>query len=244
MRRGAEGYNSNLVPMIAVADAQARILAQIGRPTSPEVLPLAQALGRTLAHDVEAPFDVPPADNSAVDGYAVAAADLVADGRARLHVVCDLPAGLVHEGTLAPGETVRIMTGAPMPAGADTVVPRELAEVVGDTVLLSGVPPGANVRARGEDVRAGAVVLQRGRALRPQELGLLASLGFPDVWVHARPRVAMLSTGDEVVEPGLPRKPGQIYDANRFSLAALVVSVGARPIDLGIVPDLRDLLRT
>src|SRR5262245_54721694 len=101
--------------MIAVADARARILSQIVRPTPPEVLPLAHALGRTLAHDVAAPFDVPPADNSAVDGYAVRASDLVPGGRARLHVVCDLPAGSVYEGAIAPGQAVRIMTGAPLP---------------------------------------------------------------------------------------------------------------------------------
>jgi len=230
--------------MIAVADAQARVLAQVVHPTPPEVLPLARALGRTLAHDVRAPFDVPPADNSAVDGYAVRAADLLDPGRARLRVVCDLAAGAFYEGTISPGQALRIMTGAPMPAGADTVVPQELAELDGEEVLLAPVRAGANVRACGEDVRAGAVVLQRGAVLRPEAMGLIASLGFPDVSVHSRPRVALLSTGDEVVEPGLPRKAGQIYDANRFSLHGLVEAAGAAPIDLGIVPDLRDPLRT
>lgn len=230
--------------MISVADARARILAQVARPTSPEVVPVAHGLGRVLARDVEAPFDVPPADNSAVDGYAVRAGDLVPDGRARLRVIRDLAAGSVFDGTIGPGEAVRIMTGAPMPAGADTVVPQELAEREGDGVGLAAVAPGANVRARGEDVRAGAVVLLRGTVLRPQELGLVASLGFSEAWVHARPRVALLSTGDEVVEPGLPRKPGQIYDANRFSLLGLVEATGGAALDLGIVPDARDVLRT
>jgi molybdopterin molybdotransferase len=204
---------------------------------------VAAALGRVLAHDLAAPFDVPPADNSAVDGYAVRAADLSAGGRVRLTVIHDLPAGSVYEGTVGPGQALRIMTGAPMPAGADTVVPQELAEPSGGGVLLGATEAGANVRARGEDVRAGRVVLERGRALRPPELGLLASLGFPDVWVHRRPRVALLSTGDEVVEPGHPRRSGQIYDANRFTLHGLVEAAGATPLDLGIVPDLRDLLR-
>jgi len=229
--------------MIPVADALARILGLVLRPTVPEVVPVARALGRVLAHDVQAPFDVPPADNSAVDGYAVRAADLPPGGRARLTVVHDLPAGSVYEGTVGPGQALRIMTGAPMPAGADTVVPQELAEPSRGAVLLSAIEVGANVRARGEDVRAGCVVLERGRALRPAELGLLASLGFPDVWVHRRPRVALLSTGDEVVEPGRPRRPGQIYDANRFALHGLVEAAGAAPLDLGIVPDIRDVLR-
>jgi molybdopterin molybdotransferase len=135
------------------------------------------------------------------------------------------------------------MTGAPMPQGADTVVPQELSESAGDWVHLRAVEPGANVRARGEDVRTGAVVLQAGAVLRPQELGLLASLGFADIRAHRRPRVALLSTGDEVVEPGHPRRPGQIYDANRFSLGGMVEGAGADPIDLGIVPDVREVVR-
>jgi molybdopterin molybdotransferase len=229
--------------MIPVADGQARILAQVIRPLTPEAVGLTAGLGRVLARDVAAPFDVPPADNSAVDGYAIRAADLVAGGRARLRVVSDLAAGSTFEGALASGDALRIMTGAPMPAGADTVVPQELAERENGDVRLNAVAAGANVRARGEDVRAGAVVLRAGTVLRPQELGLLASLGQGDAWVHARPRVALLSTGDEVVEPGLPRKPGQIYDANRFSLHGLVEAAGAVSVDFGIVPDVRDVLR-
>ncbi|MGH7268768.1 MAG: molybdopterin molybdotransferase MoeA [Candidatus Rokuibacteriota bacterium] len=229
--------------MISVAEGQARILAAVARPTTPESVPVASALGRVLAHDVAAPFDVPPADNSAVDGYAVRGADLVPGRRARFRVVADLAAGAAHAGTIAAGEALHIMTGAPMPAGADTVVPQELAERQDDLVGLDAVEPGANVRARGEDVREGASVLPHGTPLRPQELGLLASLGLPDVWVHARPRVALLSTGDEVVEPGLPRRPGQIYDANRYSLHGLVETAGGAPIDFGIVPDQADVLR-
>jgi molybdopterin molybdotransferase len=229
--------------MIPVADARARILADVAGATPEETLPVARALGRVLARDVRAPFDVPPADNSAVDGYAVQGTDLVPGGRARLRVVADLPAGAVYEGRVGPGQTLRIMTGAPMPQGADTVVPQELSESAGDWVHLRAVEPGANVRARGEDVRTGAVVLQAGAVLRPQELGLLASLGFADIRAHRRPRVALLSTGDEVVEPGRPRRPGQIYDANRFSLGGMVEGAGADPIDLGIVPDVREVVR-
>lgn len=229
--------------MISVSDGQARILGQITRATEPETIPVAEALGRVLAADVTAPFDVPPADNSAVDGYAVAGEAIPAAGRARLRVVADLPAGAVFEGTLRGGEGLRIMTGAPIPAGADTVVPQELVEREGEEALIPPIARGANVRRRGEDVKEGAVVLRAGTPLRPQELGLLASLGLATVTVHRRPRVALLSTGDEVVEPGHPRKPGQIYDANRFSLRGLVEALGCEAIDLGIVPDARDLLR-
>jgi molybdopterin molybdotransferase len=232
--------------MISVADGQAHILTLIPHPTSPEVVATRQALGRVLAAGVAAPFDVPPADNSAVDGYAVRGADLSPGGPARFRVVGDLPAGSTHTGVVGTGEALRIMTGAPIPDGADTVVPQELAipaDPAGSAVSLRGVAPGANVRARGEDVRAGTVVLPRGAVLRPPDLGLLASLGLAEVAVHRRPRVALLSTGDEVAEPGTARRPGQIYDANRFSLAGLVEAAGAAPLDLGIVPDAREVLR-
>ena len=229
--------------MIPVAEARARILADVATAAPEETLPVARGLGRVLARDVRAPFDVPTADNSAVDGYAVRAADLDPGGRARVRVVADLPAGAVYEGGIGPREALRIMTGAPMPRGADTVVPQELSESAGDWVDLRAVDPGANVRSRGEDVRAGAVVLQAGAVLRPQDLGLVASLGFAEVRVHRRPRVALLSTGDEVVEPGQSRRPGQIYDANRFSLGGMVEGAGAEPLDLGIVPDVRERLR-
>ena len=229
--------------MIPVAEARARILADVACAAPEETLPIARGLGRVLAKDVHAPFDVPSAHNSAVDGYAVRAADLDPGSRARLRVVGDLAAGTVYEGTIGPREALRIMTGAPMPRGADTVVPQELGEGAGDWVDLRAVDPGSNVRSRGEDVRAGAVVLHAGAVLRPQDLGLVASLGFAEVEVHRRPRVALLSTGDEVVEPGQSRRPGQIYDANRFSLGGMVEEAGAEPLDLGIVPDVRERLR-
>jgi molybdopterin molybdotransferase len=229
--------------MISVAEARARILADVAGAVSEEPRPVAQSLGRVLAQDVRAPFDVPSADNSAVDGYAIRAADLVPGARARLRVVADLPAGAVYEGRIGAREALRIMTGAPMPAGADTVVPQELSESAGDWVELGAVEPGANVRARGEDVRRGAAVLPAGSVLRPSDLGLVAALGFAEVRVYRRPRVALLSTGDEVVEPGRSRRPGQIYDANRFSLGGMVAAAGADPVDLGIVPDVRDVLR-
>jgi molybdopterin molybdotransferase len=228
--------------MIPVADARARILADVAGATPEERLPVARGLGRVLARDILAPFDVPPADNSAVDGFAVRATDL-SQGRARLRVVGDLPAGGVHPSEIGPRETLRIMTGAPMPPGTDTVVPKELSQGAEGWVDLGRVEAGANVRARGEDVCAGTSVLRAGSVLRPPDLGLIASLGFAEVAVHRRPRVAILSTGDEVVEPGRPRRPGQIYDANRFSLGGMVEAAGAEALDLGIVPDLREALR-
>jgi molybdopterin molybdotransferase len=229
--------------MIHVAEARARILADVATVAPEETLPVARGLGRVLARDVRAPFDVPPADNSAVDGYAVRAADLAPGGLARLRVIADLPAGAVFEGRVGPRETLRIMTGAAMPAGADTVVPQELSERAGEWVELRAVEPGANVRARGEDIRTDEVVLRAGAVLRPQDLGIVASLGFAELAVHRRPKVALLSTGDEVVEPGRPRTSGQIYDANRFSLGGMVEGAGAELSDLGIVPDVRETLR-
>jgi molybdopterin molybdotransferase len=229
--------------VISVHDAQQHILGQIAAPAPPEVVPLAHALGRVLAEDVRAPFDVPPADNSAVDGYAVAGDDVPAAGtRQRLQVVADLPAGNVFDGMLRRGQAVRIMTGAPMPGGADTVYPQEVVSCEGCALTIETIARGANVRHRGEDVAAGATVLAQGTVLRPQELGVAASLGLPLLAVHQKPRVAILSTGDEVAEPGEVRKPGQIFDSNRFSLRGLVEAAGGRPIDCGIVPDLFDAL--
>src|SRR5581483_9308370 len=232
-------YNAR---MISVGDAQAHILAQVQRVASPEVVPVVDALGRVLAEDVCASLDVPPTANSAVDGYAVRGADIPPSGTRELTVVAELPAGAVFDGTLGAGRAVRIMTGAPMPAGADTVYPQEVVERAGDVVRIPAGPVGVNVRARGEDVRAGSVVLPAGCVLRPQELGVAASLGLPQLLVRQRPRVAILSTGDEVAEPGHSRKPGQIFDSNRFSLQGLVTMAGGEPTDHGIVPDLHDVL--
>lgn len=229
--------------MISVRDGQNLILAHVTTPTPPEILPITQSLGRVLADDVRAPLDVPATDNSAVDGYAVASGDIPANGRRDLEVVAELAAGALFEGALAPGGAIHIMTGAPMPRGADTVYPLEVVERAGARVRIGPIAKGANVRMRGEDVEAGTIVLERGTVLRPGEVGLLASLGRCQVLVHRRPRVALLSTGDEVVEPGTPRKPGQIYDANRFTLRAAVEQCGGDIADLGIVPDTRDALR-
>jgi len=221
--------------MISVRDGQAQILARIGAPLAPELVPLTRALGRVLTDDFAAPFDVPPADNSAVDGYAVGSADIPAGGTRDLVVIGDLAAGFVFEGKLGAGQALRIMTGAPMPAGADTVYPQEVVQRQGDRISAGPLA--------GEDVEKGAVVIEAGTVLRPPEIGLMASLGAWQVTVRRRPRVALLSTGDEVAEPGSPRRPGQIYDANRFTLRGSIEQCGGEVIDLGIVPDVRDTLR-
>ena len=230
--------------MISVRDGQNHVLAQITRTVPPELVPLTEALGRVLVADACAPVDVPPTDNSAVDGYAFASSDVDADRGRELRVVADLPAGSVFDGALRRGETLRIMTGAPMPAGADTVCPQELVVRAGDRVTVpTDLAKGTNVRMRGEDVRARTVVIGAGSLLRPQEIGVIASLGQRQVFVSQRPRVALLSTGDEVAEPGWPRAAGQIYDSNRPTLRGLVSQCGGEVIDLGIVPDERAVLR-
>jgi molybdopterin molybdotransferase len=223
--------------MIAVREGQERILGHILGPVPAEVVPVTRALHRILAADVQAPFDVPPADNSAVDGYAVGSADIPPTAVRELDVVGDLAAGAVFEGSLRAGQALRIMTGAPMPAGADTVYAQEVVERAGNRVRVGPIGKGVNVRMRGEDVQAGGIVIERGTVLRPQEIGLITSLGVWQLQAHRRPRVALLSTGDEVVEPGTPRRTGQIYDANRFTLRGSVEQCGGEVLDLGIVPD-------
>jgi molybdopterin molybdotransferase len=230
--------------MISVRDGQAQILARVGAPLASELVPLTRAVGRVLAEDCAAPFHVPPADNSAVDGYAVDSADIPARGTRELVVVGDLAAGSVFDGTLSGGHTLRIMTGAPMPAGADAVYPQEVVQRDGDRVRVGPIEKGANVRRAGEDVAMGQTVVESGIVLRPQEIGLMASLGAWQVSVRRRPRVALMSTGDEVAEPGSPRRAGQIYDANRFTLRGATEQCGGEVSDLGIIPDVRDALRT
>ena len=239
--------------MISVEDARARILAFVERLEAERVPPL-EALGQTLAEDVVAGFDIPPLDNTAMDGYAVRAADTAGASESRpraLRVIADLAAGYVLETAVGAGEAVRIMTGAPVPPGADAIVPfeetdetlREPGEAParGGTVgVFKAAAPAANVRRRGEDIRAGLVALEAGRVVRASEIGVLASLGRTRVAVHRRPEVAILSTGDEIAAPGEERRPGQIYDANAPGVAALVRAFGGRPRLLGIARDTVD----
>ena len=225
---------------LPVDAARAAIAAALVPITQTETLPLTAALGRTLAADVISPMDVPAHDNSAMDGYALHGADLAADGPTRLQA---LP-GTVYAGTPWVGEVPRghclkIMTGAVMPAGLDTVVPRELVTLEGEWVQIrpGALKAGENRRRQGEDLALGSAALRAGRRLRPADLGLLASLGFAEVTVFRRLRVALFSTGDEVFAPGQPLPPGGIYDSNRFTLTAALQQIGVEVLDLGLVRD-------
>jgi len=236
--------------MISVEEARGRILAFFSR-LAPERRALLDALGQVLAEDIVAPFDIPPLDNTAMDGYAVRATDTTGASEAgprELRVVANLAAGYVLETAVGPGEAVRIMTGAPMPPGADAVVPfeetdetlRDVGEAPhkGDTVrVFKAANPAANIRFRAEDVQAGQVVVPAGRVIRPSEVGVIASLGIAEVAVYRRPVVAILSTGDEITEPGKPLLPGRIYDSNAYSVAAQVRKLGGIPKLLGIARD-------
>lgn len=239
--------------MISVDEARDRILAFFERLPA-ERRPVLDALGQVLAEDIVASFDIPPLDNTAMDGYAVRAADTAgASGTSpvELAVVADLAAGYILEQQVGPGQAVRIMTGAPMPPGADAVVPFEEtdeplrgvgeAPSKGATVrVFKAAASAANVRFRGEDVTAGQVVIPAGRVARPSEVGVLASLGVVEVAVYRRPVVAILSTGDEITEPGQPLLPGRIYDSNAYSVAAQVKKLGGIPKLLGIARDTVD----
>jgi len=236
--------------MISVEEARERILSFFSR-LEPETRPVLDALGQVLAADVVAPFDIPPLDNTAMDGYAVRAADTTGateDAPRELRVIGDLAAGYVSEAAVGPGEAVRIMTGAPMPPGSDAVVPfeetdeplrgvNERPQKGGTVRVLKAANVAANIRFRAEDVRAGNVVIPAGRVVRASEVGVLASMGVSDVTVYRRPVVAILSTGDEITEPGQPLLPGRIYDANASSVAALVRKYGGIPKLLGIAHD-------
>jgi len=228
--------------VLSVEEALDRILATV-RVLEPERVDLLEAGGRVLAEEITADRDIPPLANSAMDGYAVRGPDLERTP-SRLRVVGEVAAGHVSDVAIGPGQAVRIMTGAPIPAGADTVVRFEDTRPDGDEIeILIAPPAGANVRQAGEDARAGQTVLRPGKALRPQEIGMLAAVGRKDVVVVRHPRVAILSTGDEVVPPGQPPGPGQIRDANSYTVAAQVQAFGGQPLLLGVACDQETLVR-
>ncbi len=234
---------------LPVDQAQARLLDAVRahrRIRLPESLPLLQASGRVLAADLHSSLDVPPHDNSAMDGYAFAGAALQPGQPTRLRCTGSLMAGVAPaQEALPAGCCVRIMTGAVMPEGADTVVPFELCHRLGDEVEIPAdrLRAGENRRRRGEDLASGRVALRAGRRLQPSDLGLAASLGLTHLPVWPRLRVALFSTGDELVEPGQPLKPGSIYDSNRVSLGAALSRLPFDVIDLGQVPDDPDALQ-
>lgn len=224
---------------VSVGQARAAIAAAVRPIAEQQTVRLEQALGRVLAHDVISPIDVPAHDNSAMDGFAFNGAHLRADAAVQLRCVGTVFAGRPFDGGVKVGECVRIMTGAVMPANLDTVVPLELCRTDGDRVHVEPgvIRTGENRRQRGEDLAAQTPALRAGQVLRPADLGLVASLGLTTVDVARPLRVALFSTGDEVVAPGQPLPPGCIYDSNRTSLAAALRRLGMDVIDLGLVRD-------
>lgn len=233
--------------MIPLGEAQRRVLDRC-RPLGAIRLPLDDAFGHVLARSVLASESVPPFANTAMDGYAVRAADLsgaTSARPARLRVIGTLAAGQDPSVKVGPGEALRIMTGAPFPEGADTVAIVELTTSDGDTVAITEpVAAGQFIRAAGEDIRPGQRIARAGDRLEPTRLGVLASVGVTEVDVIRRPRVGVLVTGDELVEASAPLRRGQVHDSNRHSLLATVRADGFSPVDLGIASDDRDLLRT
>ncbi len=226
------------IPALSVEEARARIIAELRPVSGVERVALRSALGRVSACDIRAPFDVPSHTNSAMDGYALRAADLPAAGAAELKVIGTAWAGRPFDGTVTTGQCVRVMTGASLPGGADTVVLQEQVEQRDDTIhVRAGHKPGSNVRVAGEDLRKGAVVLTAGVQLMPPELGMLASIGVVEVHVRRRLRVAFFSTGDELRSLGEPLASGEIYDSNRYTLYGVLARLGVDILDMGVVRD-------
>jgi molybdopterin molybdotransferase len=225
-------------PLLPVGEAESLIVQRIAPVDGRDSVGLREALGRVLAENIIAPVSVPPFDNSAVDGYAVRGDDLAFDGEKRLRIADRVTAGHAAQHAVEAGEAVRIFTGAPMPQGADTVFMQEDCRLDGDGVVVpAGLRRGANRRLAGEDMRAGAIALPAGRRLSVQHVALAAALGLTTLNVRRRVRVALFSTGDEIIEPGdaLPR--AALYDSNRYLLAGLIGRFNAELTDLGILSD-------
>ena len=231
----ASDYDPNSMP---VDKAREHIRAFLSPITTVERLGIRAALGRVLAEDVVSPVDVPQHDNSAMDGYAVRFADLNPESETALAVVGSSFAGKPFAGAVAAGQAVRIMTGAVIPNGADTVIQQEKARASANLVAVSPVAAKAiNVRRAGEDLRKGEPALRRGQPLRAAEIGVLASLGIGEVTVYRRLRVAFFSTGDELVPIGQPLGAGQIYDSNRYTIFGMLTRLGCEVLDMGVIRD-------
>ena len=230
------GYDPKALPVAAAAEFLQRLAPRL---SAVEKLAICSALGRVLAEDIVSPIDVPAQDNSAMDGYAFRAADLAVAGETELEVVGSGFAGGDVVAAIGPGQCVRIMTGATMPVGLDTVVPQEYVRVEGARIALAPgvVRQGDNRRLAGEDLARGATALAAGRLLRPADIGVLASLGRAEVPVHRRLRVAFFSTGDELRSIGEPLTPGSVYDSNRYTLWSMLQRLGVDVIDMGVVRD-------
>ena len=234
----ADGHEG---PALKLAEALERILAEVKAVDGSETLAVRSALGRVLAADVESAIDVPAHTNSAMDGYALSGADLPADGERHFEVIGTAAAGRPCGTAVAAGQCVRILTGAPMPAGADTVVMQESVTRDGDTLIVgAGQKPGQHVRQAGEDIAAGSVALRAGTRLLPAQIGILGSIGVGEVSVRRRPRVAFFSTGDELRRVGEALGEGQIYDSNRYTIHGMLTRLGVEVLDMGIVRDERD----
>jgi molybdopterin molybdotransferase len=230
---------------LSSAEALERIYADLRPVTVSEPVALRSALGRVLAEPVHSRINVPSHTNSAMDGYAVRGADLPGSGTARLKVIGSSFAGHPFSGTVQGGQAVRIMTGAVVPAGSDTVIIQEQAEAHGDDIEIgAGHVAGQNVRNAGEDIAQGELVLAPGRRLNPADLGLLASLGITEVRVYRRLRVAFFSTGDELRSLGEDLAPGEIYDSNRYTLYGMLTQLSADIIDMGVVRDEPELVNS
>jgi len=235
-------FDPNALPVALAREAIERFITPID---SLESVPLRSALDRVLARDVISPIDVPAHDNAAMDGWALRFADLDPDAAMAFDPIGTALAGKPFTGLVEPGQAVRIMTGAVMPTGCDTVVIQELVATEGQRIIT---PPrqqqGQHRRLRGEDLCAGKPAVSAGRLLRPAELGLLASLGIAEVPVQRRLRVAFFSTGDELRSLGEALDPGCVYDSNRYTLMGMLTRLGVEPIDLGVVPDSPQALET
>ena len=241
--------------LLSVLEAQQRLLS-VFKPLEVESVPLTQAVGRVLAGSVKAAQDIPSFDNASMDGFAVRVADVSGSTQgqaAELVVVADIPAGKYENIFVGRGQAARIMTGAPLPAGAEAVVPVEDTDfndrqpgiaAPKSVRIFRPVRAGENVRPRGQDVRAGEIVMQSGNRLRPQDIGFLAMLGVPQVIVHCLPKVAIFSTGDELVPLDRELTPGKIHDSNSYTLTALIEKYGGQPYNLGIVLDSLDAVKS
>jgi molybdopterin molybdotransferase len=240
--------------LLNVNEAQERILSHF-QPVTTETLPLAGCSHRVLAQDIAATSDLPPFNNSSMDGFAVRAVDVLnaaTESPRSLRVIADIPAGSHPTISLAPGEAARIMTGAPVPDGADAVIPVEDTNfdnrdagtpAPNEVQIFQSASSGANVRPRGMDLHEGEVVLNKGRILKPQDLGLLAMLGLANVLIYRKPRIALFSSGDELLPVDAPLEEGKIRDSNSYTLAALIEEAGADAIRLGVAKDNPDSVK-